>query len=413
MKRITRYNSLLVLFICTALCSVAQTGIPTPAVWFSLPTSDNWNKSVYGNARVMGYNGGGAYMNINDGAVNFGSASNPRMGSLVIVDTNNIKENVKLFGYGDASTAFPDNFTIACWIYAYPAENPAYARKIFYTDFGDSRFALIHKGADIYLRRTAPNEQALSDRHFDYLFGAPASLDAGEGWYYLTLVMGKRSDNSRYTKLYVGKPAKVKYDATGPRIVATTSDVLATNFGGAYAFTGVQSFMKTSVTEWGLGNVDDSDPVHGQLIAPVAKLADFTVWGTALTDSLARVLFNCMDTRSQNLCWAAPANQLKIIQKQTTATDSSAEKAIKTISVYPNPGSGELWVQLPAADNGSTASLLLTDLNGKVLYTRTVATGKTGQSVHLDVRSATKTKGIYMLQVAMAGKAQTFKIIIQ
>lgn len=406
MKRIAR-NSCLIVLLLVELYGTAQ-NIAAPTVWFSFNGTTPYNAD-YSNVKVQ-VQAGASVARIADRFNSTGAMSFPdKQSSLVVTDVAASRTNVKLFGYTNSAGNLPDTFTISCWVYVSPQESPLQARKIFYTDVDDSRFALIHKGSNIYLRRIA----GTTSKHFDYLFGEPASFDAGNGWYHVILVMGRRPDKAKYCKLYVGKPANVKYDATGPRTVSGTSDVLATDFGGAYAFTGVQDFMNNSVTAWGFGNADDSDPVHGSSIAPVQRIDDFAVWDIALTEMQAHDLFVCQKSKSADQCWTSNTGTARKVPVQITNTDSAAEKTISAISVYPNPTSGELWVQLPAVTNSSTANLLLTDLNGKILFTRTIATGKTGQSVHLDIRSVTKASGIYMLQVIIAGKVQTFKIVIQ
>ena len=102
MKRIIRYNVLLIFFICTGLYSTAQ-NIPTPAVWFNFDYSPwvSWKKSAYNNTYLNEWNARRVYLTED----RFGAEHNAgdfwsgdRQSTMVITDTNNIKENVKLFG---------------------------------------------------------------------------------------------------------------------------------------------------------------------------------------------------------------------------------------------------------------------------------------------------------------------------
>lgn len=417
MKKITRYQSLSVLFFFFALNGIAQ-NIKAPVVWFSF----NGTTPLVANYSNVQVQINSSASQISYTVDRFGNSLKAigfpnKQSALIVADASGNQGNVKLFGYSDNATNLPDSFTISCWVYVEPKETPVLARKIFFTDNDNSRFALIHKGAQIYLRRTVRNETTATDNRFDYLFGEPASFDAGTGWYQVILVMGKRAeDAAKYCKLYVGKPHQVKYDSDTPRIVTAPADVLAADFGGSYAFTGVQDFMNTNVTAWGLGNADDNDPVHGTSIASVKQMDDFSVWDTTITDLQARNLFYCQREHPADQCWNTPnlnAGAAKKVQPPMITTDLSAEKAVTGIRVFPNPTSGEVWVQLPADATSGTTSLTLTDLNGKVLYLRTVTAGKTGQSVQLNVKSITKTNGIYLLQLSTPDQIQTFKIIVQ
>lgn len=319
----------------------------------------------------------------------------------------------KLFGYN--ATIFPSDFTIACWVYVKPSLI-ALMHKVFYSDEYNSRFALMHRGSDIYLRRVATDKNGVEQR-FDYLFGAPASFDAGEGWYLIILVMGNRSnDNAGYTKLYVGKPGYVKYDATGPRVVATSNntDPLASNFGGSYTFLGVQPFMQNITDGWGLGNWDNNDPVYGDKIVPVHRIDDFTVWGEALDEMQAYRLFMCQKDNPASSCWVSATGTSARKPEQLMATATGAAEILKGgLSVYPTPTTGELSVTIPQGTEGAVTCELL-DLSGKLLLTQTNTTGKQGQVLRLNnLKKAAPVPGMYLLKVVTPTQTKTFKIVIQ
>lgn len=413
MKKIVQYGICL-MTVCgfVAPGTMAQT-VPRPGLWFSF-NGANYTIADYGSATVVA-SASHSVRNSRDRFYHDSSAANfwieqDKLTNLVTVDPTFLDPAArKLFGFVSTPDALPNNFTISCWVYV-DGTDLYTPRKIFYTDNNDSRFALIHKGADIYLRRTAHNNTTNTDNRFDYYFGAPATFDAGTGWYQVILVMGKRAaDGAKYTKLYVGKPGNVKYDATGPRVIEQyPHDVLASDFGGAYAFTGVQDFMNTSITEWGMGNADDNDPKFSSDIAPVLSMDDFAVWGEALTDMQAFTLFNCQKYSEADECWAGSTGRI--------ATKPAADTIVKTntaIIVYPNPVSNQLRVKIPAIQSTGSIWLTLVDLNGRTLYRKSVPAQKAGQTLVIDhMRSHVPTVGIYLLEVVTPGQHKTFKILV-
>lgn len=435
MKQIIINSGLLCLLVFFKIHTIAQT-IPAPTVWYSFDRPGE--QALYadiGNVKCLRYSPssvtyivGRPGTGINSTAVSFESAA-PGFGALLSSDMEGYVYYVKLFGATDASnsayTKIPDNFTISCWVYVDPSDN-THARKIFFTDYEHSRFALLHKGPNIYLRRVATQDRnhVFAINRFDYLMGAPASFDAGAGWYHVILVMGERPDKAKYTKLFIGKPGWVRYDGSGPRVVSTSStgplptspDKLASNFGGAYAFTGKQYFMDDESHGWGMGNIDQDDDVHHAAIAPVKAIDDFAVWSRAFTESEAFELFNCQKAHPASACWIAnqarKADTANLLKSPPTVEKEAAK--ISSISVFPNPTTGYLWINIPAVNNGSgNAHITISDLGGKLLYTATVVPGKTGRSIQLNMKAITKASGIFLLRVSDIGQSQTFKIVVQ
>lgn len=411
-----------------AASGVAQS-IPSPTIWFGFDgTANNFTTAYYGAVSIQTDNNHLAtqhYTNRfghSDSVISFWSNNDKQTHVSVVNAGTTNTTGIKLLGYSNNTdpVSFPDNFTISCWVYADPSST--LVRKIVYADNDNSGFALLHKGSDIFLRRVVSN-----GNRFDYFFGAPASFDAGTGWYHVILVMGKRSpDNARYTKLYVGKPSLVKYDATGPRVVTATSpaDPLASNFGGAYTFTGVQSFM-TTTTSWGLGNADNSDPVHSTNIAPVYRVDDLAVWGIALTDMEAFQLFDCQRQHPADQCWAAPQSRMAqpeqpqdtVAVKDTLVVavkDTVSTETIRGITVFPNPTSGETWLRISGIKAGTDLTCTLMDMNGRVLHTRRIAGVKDGQAIRLgNLKAITKVPGTYLLRVVTPDGSKTIKLVVQ
>ncbi len=423
MKKIVSHSFVLVVFMMAAPGrGMAQSpGLaPRPTLWFSFNNLNNSSVTAdYGSAILLTPFGHAVTQTTDrfgnaSSAINFWGQSD-KQATLVAADAaSRDPTKVKLFGYSNNTTSLPANFTISCWVYV-DLFDTVLTRKIFYTDYDDSRFALVYKGADIYLHRVAANAGTGVINRFDYYFGAPASFDAGRGWYQVILVVGQRSDAARYTKLYIGKPGVVKYDATGPRQI-TNSDVLASNFGGSYAFTGVQSFMDTNVSAWGLGNADNSDPLYPAGLAPVQRMDDLTVWDVALTDAQASALFSCERVIPANQCWQATGGntQKSLVQSLTGTEADLADAGDGALSVTPNPTSGEVWAHIPAVKNPGRAFFTLMDLNGKTLWTQQTTAGTTSQVFSLgNIRSVVKVGGIYLLRAVLPDQQKTFKIVVE
>jgi hypothetical protein len=87
-----------------------------------------------------------------------------------------------------------------------------------------------------------------------------------------------------------------------------------------------------------------------------------------------------------------------------------ASLSSKSLLVYPNPSNGlfSLTFNLGAA---TEAQLLVTDLTGKMVYTRNLEIAKNGDTLELDF--STLGKGIYFLKVKADGKTTTRKLTIQ
>lgn len=370
--------------------------IAQPTIWFSF---DNTLNSSYGSATSSGSNYNFSDLN------RFNESSKAVHFPTTHTTGHLLTSSSKLFGYTTGN--LPDNFTISCWVYVDPSDTQV--RKIFYSDSDDSRFGLLHKGKDIFLRRVPSSNTT----RFDYRFWAPASFDAGTGWYHVIFVMGKRSsDNAKYCKLYIGKkPGYVKYDATGPRVITTTTDPLAPDFGGAYAFLGQQSFMNTT-TQWGFGNGDSNDPVHTTNIAAVRRMDDFAVWGIALTDAQAKALYDCQKTSAANSCWSSSLvdNPVALV----VGSSATTEIANIGLTVYPNPTSGDLKVQITEA-GAAEAQIRVLDLSGRMLYAQTSALDAGYTEV---VLPDFKTKvggnsGLYLLEVITAQQRHVVKVAVK
>ncbi len=334
----------------------------------------------------------------------------------------------RLFGFNSDASPLPENFTISCWVYYNIQNNDSY-RKIFYMDQGSkSTFGLVTLGSDIYLRRAA----GANNQTFDYLFGAPASFDAGTGWYHLILTMGKREiDNAKYCKLYVGKPKRVKYSQMPPLIDSNNGfgdDPLATDFGGAYAFLGIQDFMANGGYNWGIGNAVSGDqmniweyaPKQGNTY-PVLRIDDFAVWGNTFTDRMARRLFACQNNPSwtwQGCVEQEPSNTAlkdSVVNKISTKETSVLPMGMLTdIIVFPNPTSGQTWIKLPGVKAGTSVTCILTDLNGKTILLTKKVVVKQAYRIDLgNIKSITKIPGVYLLQIISPQQKKITKLIVQ
>lgn len=388
-------RSLWVVFAFSSLFMVKTEGqIARPTVWFSF---DNTTSSSYG-----GVNSSGSSYSLTSTFQNRFSEANK-----VVQFTNTtghlLTSAGKLFGFTTGN--IPDNFTISCWVYVDPTDTQV--RKIFFSDSDNSRFGLFHQGKEIFLRRIA----GAGNVPFDYRFWAPASFDAGTGWYQVILVMGKRStDGAKYTKLYVGKKTgRVKYDATGPRVVTTTGP-LETDFGGGYAFLGQQSFMN-STTQWGFGNADSSDPVSLTNIAAARSIDDFAVWGLAFTDMQAKALYDCQKVSSANTCWAASLVESPV---DLLASVTKVNAWAIGLAVYPNPTAGDLTLQITRA-GAPEARIRVMDLSGRTLYTQSSAVDLDFSEIVIpDLKyKVGGNTGLYLLEVVTAQQRNVVKISVE
>ncbi len=81
----------------------------------------------------------------------------------------------------------------------------------------------------------------------------------------------------------------------------------------------------------------------------------------------------------------------------------------QTVSVYPNPASGEIVVQYVLSGNDD-ATLQISDLNGKIVQTEALDSGNSAGIVKIDVSSL--TPGMYFIKVENGSNSGVSKIII-
>ncbi|WP_304065293.1 T9SS type A sorting domain-containing protein [Pedobacter glucosidilyticus] len=411
-----KWNIILLLSILCITHADAQ--ISEPQVWFRFKPADEIYifTDEFGNTKYApgAYLGGGRLgldrrgnystdrFNNNNDAFSFSSEGY----SDVVTWSSILPEPTakKLFGLGN----IPENFTLSCWVYADPAEVNI-TRKILYGGRDNSEFALMHKGSKIFLRRCVENN---NNARFDYEFWSPASFDAGAGWYQLILCMSKVNGVKR-TKLYVGKPGTVKYDKTGPRIVTTTTDPLASNFGGGYASFGIQNLFN-SITNWGFGARDIKDDVNAN-IKPVQKIDDFMIWNFAVTDNQAKAIFDCQKVNAANNCFVPPTQIMQagfeemFIQENSSDNKIMVEEAV----LYPNPVTNQFTVSLFMQEAGPV-NLMITDLTGRNIIKETINVQKGRQEIVVENLKAKGLKsGFYMLKVMSKTKEYNFKFIVE
>jgi hypothetical protein len=122
-------------------------------------------------------------------------------------------------------------------------------------------------------------------------------------------------------------------------------------------------------------------------------VANFTNAGTTIISySVSRcgTTFNASKSIS-----VAAAKQQGIVKQEVEATQE--------ITVYPNPTTGELNIDLPMQQ----ANLMLFDINGKLMYQQTA----TNQHQQLDLSNY--PKGFYMLVVIAEGNKWVHRVILQ
>jgi hypothetical protein len=313
----------------------------------------------------------------------------------------------RLFGAVASGSNLPDNFTISFWAKAAQDIGDDKYHKLFYGGIHDTSFALIYSGGgEFFLRRVAPQNNA----RYDYRFWKPAAFDipdTQEHWYHIILVMGKRSDGMKYTKLYVGKKLptgeKIKYDATGPRIVNDPDDVLAMDFGGGYAQFGQQNLFN-SLANWGFGNADSDDPVYNTNITADITIDDFAVWDVALNENEAKTLFDCQRNNPANQCWSSsPALKIETPQQETK----------EPLTVFPNPASDEITVITTQVTEGR-GYFELSGVEGKSFIVHEQDLKKGTNYVELKELKARGIKpGVYLLRMTTPANTETVKIQIK
>jgi hypothetical protein len=80
------------------------------------------------------------------------------------------------------------------------------------------------------------------------------------------------------------------------------------------------------------------------------------------------------------------------------------------MSIYPNPANNEATVSF-ALNNDATASVNVTDLAGKVVYTSALGSVNGAQKVTVNTESL--TNGVYMVNVIVDGTVSTQKLIVR
>ncbi len=79
------------------------------------------------------------------------------------------------------------------------------------------------------------------------------------------------------------------------------------------------------------------------------------------------------------------------------------------ISVYPNPFTTKLWVNISAEKN-TTANINIKDITGRTLVAKTVAVNKGNNNVELNEASSLQ-KGVYMVSVNIDGVLHLAKVV--
>lgn len=404
--------------------------LPQPTLWFDFHNYQPFNKPAHYIDAVNGFDitslppekTTDRFMNSN-AAIDL-SGANLRAFILVNEEKKAPRDyDTRLYGALHPDSSFPKNFTVSLWVYVDSTEKRI-PRMILADGRAGKSFGLVHVGPDIYLRRMT-FDTTRKATFFQYYLGAPASFDAGTGWYHLILVMGERdTDKAKFTKVYIGKPKKVKYDISGPRTVSSTNDPLASDFGGAYVFTGINDSMRLENDLWVIGNSELSDHFYKEHMRSVKRIDDLAVWKIALSDAQANYLFNCQKYNPANSCWdspPAPLNTHKPGNAMLTAKSSSVSNdttvsrlPLGEISVYPNPTTGDLFVKLPPNSTRGFIELTISDLNGSVVHRQQITNSSGTQTITIkNIKSLTGVAGMYFLKLTSAYTSQTFKIAVQ
>lgn len=389
-------NTILLASFCLLFAVIANaqvlSGFPQPKVYYSF-NQGTFSSSLGGylDFYKTGNFAGRLSETASPAMDRFNSAANALFLTSAGSTTDNESFDVfsgSLFGLISVGGAVPANFTFSCWINV-PSVTDNTPRKIW--SAGD--FALIYKGHDIFLRRKANG--IVNQRLYLYKFAAPASFDVS-GWHEIFLVFGTRAkDNAPFVKLYVGKPAYIAYDNTGPRPVAANSSPLAWNFGGAYCF--LASGDLGPISQWSFGNRE-----NGYNSPNI--IDDFAVWDVALTENQAKQLFDCQSSENgrDNRCWdqnpipdAASLANLAVshgtlspaFTANTKAYSTQVEKEVDHIGVIPTFGANaKVKVNGMPTPNGSQSSgIPLRMGNNTIMVETTAQDGVTSSTYTINV----------------------------
>lgn len=384
-------------------CTLAYSqNLPQPKVWFSfnnLDANSNYNAEIGSGLYCDGL--GHTQQSDRFSATNTAVNLNDPTGFLSV-------SSGKLFGAVSSGNSMPDNFTISFWVKAARDINDTKYHKLFFGGLDNSPFALLYNGSkgELFLRRWAHQTHTC----YDYRFWAPAAFDIPgdqSQWYHIILVMGKRIDGMKFMKLYVGKNLlpgeKIKYDATGPRIVNDPDDILAMDFGGGYAQFGQQHVME-EIVQWGFGNADPTDQVHGSEITASVTIDDFAVWDVALTENQAKELFDCQRNNAADQCWSSsPA--LKI----ASPTAETREPFV----VFPNPATDQITIVTNQSQSGR-GYFELSNMEGKPFSVHEQMLNKGRNQIELTNLKARGVKsGVYFLHATTPSGKETVKIVIE
>ena len=99
---------------------------------------------------------------------------------------------------------------------------------------------------------------------------------------------------------------------------------------------------------------------------------------------------------------------LRSSKSEPTGEEKVYSEVLKdfTVNIYPNPTKGDLTVEIGQLPEGRTASLLLYNLQGKLILQRT---GLHDGSEHLNIGA--QPAGIYLMKIATQDSSTEWKII--
>jgi len=373
-------------------------GIPKPKVYYSFNNNsfDRENSGYIDHYKPGNYCGGYNIYQPSQGTDRFG-----RQEALALSTLDNGADKFytmfrgEVFGLG----SFPDNVTIAFWVYILP-NSDTYERQLCY---GGANFALRFKGHDISLRRYATYES--SSGSYYYKFWSPASFDI-EGWHEVFLVFGKRSqDNMQYVKLYVGKPSDISYDTDGPRPVPSGTSALAWNFGGGYAFLDKDIYTGDS---WGLGDKGDN------VLRSPLLMDDFAVWDVALSETDAKKLFLCQRETSgrDDRCWSSsPIPESVVNARQIVKGDTVKIPLASAASLLAYASSSSTVEVKFTLLNEERVDIGLYDMNGHLIMQRNEVEGLAGANWQ-QLSPLSLPAGIYIIQVLGRSTRLSQKVIV-
>lgn len=371
------------------------TETPMPKIWWTFDYSD-WSESKFNAVDADGKALDGATAKTtNIAKENFvpdrngtaeGALEMPEAGTIDFSadGANKMYGLMPLFVAGD-DTDDLDSVTVAVWVYFDKETKTDTERLIFaasQTEDGEVKFGLSVKDTTLYLKRYFEQADGTVGVPWSYECFQPAAFDAGTGWYYLMVILGK---TQKYMRIFLGKPnegGQYGPGAPGSLVGAiggeNKDNVVKRTFDGRLIWIpGIRDGLK-DFNYWFLGNAKD-------LI-----FDDLMIFNWALSQAEAEALWNDqydVDTEA------------RIAQQDTDDTYTTATTTVAEVPdlLYPNPTSGKFQVQFTLTQE-EDITIRVATLTGILVDSQQAHLDQGSHTLNFDLTQAVAS-GIYIVHV--------------